>query len=154
MTFFIPSHRKLATLLAAAAVAIQVFGCTVKKDRAPGPLVVWLISDPASEEFFRLYADDFSQNTGIPLELVFKDPAEVRSLLINYPEDVLGEVDLIETDLFDVYDFAPHMQGLEDLLRTVPRISNYYESALSACEYQGQRRFLPWRLSWPGRWVG
>jgi len=145
------SLSRMACLAAAliAASALLSLACTVKKKRAPGPLVVWLLADPDTDSFFRLLSDEFSKQADIEIELVFKETYEVRALLFNNPESIQGKVDLVEVDLYDLEQAAPAMEFLDPLFSQLERTESFPIGALAAGEFSGRKKFIPWRLSWP-----
>jgi hypothetical protein len=145
---FIPAP--LAVACAALALALAAaFGCTVKKERAPGPLVVWLQKQPGEADAMGILAEEFRRETDIELELVFKEPYEIRSILLNNPKDLEGKVDVIEVELFEREAAAPYVQDLAVLLRQIEGGGAFSNAAMQAGVIDGAQKFLPWRLSWP-----
>jgi ABC-type glycerol-3-phosphate transport system substrate-binding protein len=123
--------------------------CSTKKPRAPGPLVVWLIAEPKSQDKFKEFGDRFKKSEGLDLKLEFKQRYELRTLLRDHPDQVLGQVDLMEVDLFDLEAAAPAMEDLTPYYRNIPDLGSFYPSAGESGEFDGKRLFVPWRLSWP-----
>jgi len=112
-----PTQKVLIAIGSLVLVSALYFGrgmCTVQqKERTPGPLVVWLMSDPAARQIFELYGREFEDRFDVELELVFKDPWDLANDLRTHPERVEGQVDLVELDLFDLEEFAPLMRNLD-----------------------------------------
>lgn len=139
-----------AAIVLAAVFFLACPSCTVKKEeRAPGPLTVWLMSDPQSKIERGIVASDFKNLYSVPLELSFKDPFEIVVALRDHQDDVLGKVDLIELDLFDLEEMAPLMEDLKPLLLSLEGRRYLYNPAVEAAEFDGRQCFFPVGLSWP-----
>ncbi len=138
-----------ALLCAAVAGALCSPGCTVGKKRAPGPLRVWFLAEPEAEPMFRALAEEFKKLNKTEVELVFKDPDDVRDALLNHPEGLKDRADLIEVDLFDLEHAAPVMDDLTPIMPQIAQSGRFYKDALSAGEFDGRQLLVPWRLSWP-----
>lgn len=137
------------TAIAVAGALVPAPGCTVKKERAPGPLVAWFFAAPEAEHYYRLLAQDFTKETGVPVQLVFKESYEIRNTIHHHSDEIVGAVDMIEVDLFDLEDAAPVMTDLRPLLRDLVNTQKFAGGAVAAGEFQGRVNFMPWRLSWP-----
>lgn len=138
--------KKLAWLMLAGVVALA--GCTTKKERVPGPLVVWISAEDEEMMELRLLSDDFTAQTKIPLELVIKTPYELQFALLRHPEDLAG-VDVVEVDYFDLPEVSGQMQDLEKALQGIEGTERLFVEAFNEGRINGVQRFVPWRLSWP-----
>jgi ABC-type glycerol-3-phosphate transport system substrate-binding protein len=137
----------VAVLLAAGLLCLP--GCTAGKKRAPGPLVVWFLAEPEAEPMFRTLAEEFRKQSGTEVKLVIKNPHDFRAALLNHPEDLKSQADLIEVDLFDLEDAAPVMDDLTPLMPQIAQSGGLNKGAFSAGEFNGRQLLIPWRLSWP-----
>lgn len=122
---------------------------TPSEERVPGPLVVWMISEPEAKDKFQYFGDLFEENTGIDLELEFKETWELRPLLEDRSERIEGKVDVVEVDMVDMARDAPFMEDMSGVFNEMGRLSMFYSPALDAGIFEGRQAYLPWRLSWP-----
>jgi ABC-type glycerol-3-phosphate transport system substrate-binding protein len=139
--------KKLAFLLAAGLLGLA--GCTVKKDRAPGPLLVWIASEDDAELMeLRMMAEAFRKQTKIQLELVTKSSYDMQFTLLRHPEDLVG-VDVVEVDYFDLPQLADRMTNIKKVFDKLDGLGRLNKVAFSAGIVGGNQKFIPWRLSWP-----
>jgi ABC-type glycerol-3-phosphate transport system substrate-binding protein len=141
----------VAALIAGVA-AVAVLGpklCSTKKKRAPGPLVVWLQEEEGDRDKLQYFADKFEEANGTPVEVEFIPRYELARRLADHPEQVLGRADVVEADLFELEATAPSMQDVTSLFATGSDAVSICPAAAESGEFEGQRKFVPWRLSWP-----
>jgi len=125
--------------------------CTTghEEERAPGPLLVWMISDPNSNFKVNLFADKFEDDYGIETKVEFKEDYEITALLRRGHSSLRGRVDVIELDLFDLVEAAPNMEDISPIFEEALSPEAFIAPALTSGQFGTRQLFVPWRLSWP-----
>ncbi len=138
----------LAAALFAAALCLFI-SCTVKEEKhEPGPLKVWLMKDPEAEVQIKSMVAEFESKKDFEVELEFKDTYDINSALIEGEAAEAG-VDVVEVDIFDMAGLSEHMQDASGVLLEIESTESFYNAPVLAGKFEGEQRFIPFRLSWP-----
>lgn len=129
-------------LLTLLLLLLLVVGCTQRRES----LVVVMALLPGELPVVRSVLADFEQATGMEVQLVAQQYAEIRRAVAAEAAAGRGTIDLAEFDVYSLLPASRHMRPMEDV-GTAEVLAALEAETVRAGRIDGLR-FLPLRVSW------